>query len=54
MSVKRKADCGLDRKGQLAAEADNSVRALEAPDEESRVWVGPERGSWGRRQRIQC
>lgn len=36
MSGKRKAHCGLDRKGQLAAEAENPVWALEAPEFQTR------------------
>ena len=36
MSGKRKAHCGLVRKGQLAAEAESPVRALEAPEFQTR------------------
>ena len=56
MSGKTKADCGLGRKGQLAAEAGKPVRAVEAPELQTRI---VECG-WGRKgavaggDRIQC
>ena len=57
MSGKTKADCGFGREGQLEAEAEKPVRAVEAPELPTRIvecgW-GPEKGSCGRRQRTQC